>query len=181
MKLKLKCRLSYNNLFRAEDYKGDENFAYNAKFLIEKGSEADKQVQAAIKELAQEKWKDKAASTLKSISGSKLTCCYQDGDVDGLDEYMVLSSKRYEKKGRPDIRDRDATPLSERDGKPYSGCYVIGIVEMWLQDGGNGKGVRCELLGVQFVKDGPAFSKSSKATDDDFEDLGVEEEDEMFS
>lgn len=184
MKVKVKARLSFPALFEAEQYQGQGDFSYSAQFLVEEGSESDKAVREAIKQVATEKWKDKAPGILKGMSNNKQLCCYYEGEIvgrDGYDGMMVLSAKRKQNDGRPDVRDRDASPLTEKDGKPYAGCYVVGIVDIWAQDNNYGKGVRATLMGVQFVKDGSAFSKSVKATDDDFEDLGVEEEDEMFS
>jgi hypothetical protein len=62
-------------------------------------------------------------------------------------------------------------PLVAADGKPYAGCYVNTTVEFWAQDNSYGKGIRCTLLGVQFLRDGDAFSAGSVATPDDFEAL----------
>jgi hypothetical protein len=57
----------------------------------------------------------------------------------------------------------------------------MGVVDIWAQENKFGKGVRAQLLGVQFVKDGEAFRKTSKASEDDFADLGVDDDDDMFS
>ena len=185
MKVKFKARLSFPALFEAEQYQGQGDFNYGAQFLIEAGSDHDKQIRDAIQQVAKEKWKEKAPGILKGMVNNKQLSCYYEGDIVGRDGYegmMVLSAKRRQSDGRPDVRDRDATPLTEKDGKPYAGCYVIGIVDIWPQDNNYGKGIRATLMGVQFLKDGAAFSKSVKATDEDFEDLGLEdEEDEMFS
>lgn len=185
MKVKVQARLSWNDLFEPTDFQGNKIYQYRATFLIEPGSESDKAIKDAIKQVATEKWKDKAPGILKGMVNNKQVCCYIEGDVTGRSEnegMMVLTSTRPKEDGRPDVRDRNASPLVEDDGKPYSGCYVMGIVDIWPQDNKFGKGVRAALAGVQFVKDGPAFKKSVKAKDDDFEDLGVEdEEDEMFS
>lgn len=182
MKVKVKARLSYPELFNPTTFQGTGPEYYQAQFIIEKDSESDKAVREAMKTVATDKWKDKAPGVLKGMANNKQTCCYTDGDIHGYEEnVMVLSSKRYATDGRPDVRDRDTTPLAERDGRPYAGCYVVGIVEFWAQDNGFGKGLRAQLLGVQFIKDGEPFKKSAKASDSDFEDLGVEEDDEMFA
>ena len=186
MKLKVHARLSWNDLFTPSDYKGDGIFKYRATFLVEPGSEADKSIREAIKTVATEKWKEKAPGILKGMANNKNLFCYVETDMEAKNEgefLMALTASRQKADGRPEVRDRDTTPLAEDDGKPYSGCYVIGIVDIWAQDNGYGKGVRASLAGVQFVKDGQAFKKTVKAKDDDFEDLGVEDEeaDEMFS
>jgi hypothetical protein len=53
---------------------------------------------------------------------------------------------------------------------PYSGCYVKFSVEFWAQDGDNA-GIRCALRGVQFDRDGDAFSGGSKTRGDEFDDM----------
>lgn len=78
---------------------------------------------------------------------------------------------------RPVVKDRDKTPLVAADGKPYSGCYVNLILDVWCQDNDHGQRVNANLLGIQFKEDGPAFSGGATASDDDFDD-DFEDEDE---
>ena len=40
--------------------------------------------------------------------------------------------------------DRDRSPLTEKDSKPYAGCYVNAKLQLWTQDNQHGKGIRCE-------------------------------------
>ena len=89
---------------------------------------------------------------------------------------MVLTASRMKTKGRPKIVDRRGNALTEEDGKPYSGCYVNAIVDIWAQKGET-PGVRCELMGMQFVKDGEAFGGGKNLGDDAFDDLGDDEND----
>lgn len=181
MKIKVQARLGWSDLFEARDFKGDQNYNYSAKFYIEHGSKADAEIKEAIRQVAEEKWKGKAAAKLASFGQNKMQVCYIDGALDGNDDYMILSAKRKQADGRPDIRDRNAALLSEKDGRPYPGCHVIGIVDIWAQDSNGYAGIRCQLLGVQFVRDGQALSSSKRAADSDFEDLGVEEDSDMFA
>ena len=56
--------------------------------------------------------------------------------------------------------------LVESSGKPYSGCYVNAIIECWAQDNKEfGKRINFGLKGVQFLRDGDAFSGGGKAAD----------------
>ena len=174
MKVKVKARLSFPALFEAEQYQGTGDFNYSAQFLVEEGSEADKSVREAIKQVATEKWKEKATGVLKGLHNNKQLCCYYEGDIVGRDGYegmMVLTAKRKEGDGRPDIRDRDASPLTEKDGKPYAGCYVNAVVELWAQDNNYGKRVNASLSGVQFFRDGDAFAGGGAASEDEFDDI----------
>ena len=61
--------------------------------------------------------------------------------------------------------------LREEDGRPYGGCYVRAVLDLWAQDNKWGKRINCTLKGVQFIKDGDAFSASTPAQDEDFADI----------
>lgn len=63
---------------------------------------------------------------------------------------------------RPGIFDRDATPLAQEDGRPYSGCYGNVEIDIWALNKPNvTKRIVCDLLGVQFTRDGDAFGGGS--------------------
>jgi hypothetical protein len=83
-------------------------------------------------------------------------------------------------KVRPLVLDRDKSPLTQSDGRPYAGCYVNGSIELWCQDNAYGKRINATLRGVQFYKDGEAFAGGGSATADEFDDLGVDEEEEAL-
>jgi hypothetical protein len=79
---------------------------------------------------------------------------------------------------RPTVHDRNKNPLTEADGKPYAGCYVNAVVDVWAQDHAkHGKRINASLGGVQFVRDGDAFSGGSVADAEDFPDLGDQGDD----
>ncbi len=80
-------------------------------------------------------------------------------------------------KARPLVLDRDKTPLTAADGKPYSGSYMNVSLEIWAQDNNFGKRINATLKGVQFVGDGDSFGGGAPASPDDFEDLAVGEDD----
>jgi len=152
---------------------------FSSTFLVPKGSEADKELRAAMMEVAVAKWGKAAEKNLEVARGSTNTNCYQDGDsaakrdYDGYAGHYALAAKNTK---RPTVVDRDRTPLTESEGRPYSGCYVMAKVSLWAQDNSNGRAIRASLLGVQFYKDGDAFGAGRVATVDEFEDLGVDED-----
>ena len=181
--VKLKnVRLSFPDLFTAVQYEGKGPFRYNASFLIEPGSDNHKAVEVAITEAAAEKFNKKGASKIAEWKGNSNKFCYVSGDTkeyDGYQGMMVLSSHRKMEAGRPLIIDGAKNPLSEADGKPYAGCYVNASVDIYAQDGTNG-GIRCGLKGVQFVRDGDAFSGSKVASPDEFDiEEGADAEDDL--
>jgi len=170
-------RLSFPDLFEATQFEGQGPFKFGATFLVAPGSKADKAIRAKIDEVAQSKWAAKAPAIVKAqyAKDNSQSFCYTTGDqkaYDGYEGMMVLRATRDLDKGRPGVYDLDRSPLQPEDGKPYAGCYVNASVEFWAQDNKYGKSVRCTLVGVQFAADGDAFSAGSKASEDDFDDLG---------
>lgn len=177
MKLTLKnVRLSFPDLFKPVEFtKGDGKPRYNATFLIEKGSALDKEIREAIKAAATETLGAKGPKTAESWEGNPNKYAYLDGDKKEYDGYAGMMYLSCHSKTRPTVIDRDKSPLTEADGKPYAGCYVNAIVEIYVQQG-EFTGVRATVKGVQFTKDGDAFGGGAPANLDDFEDLGVGEE-----
>ena len=76
---------------------------------------------------------------------------------------------------RPTVIDRDKSPLVEDDNKLYAGCYVNCVLELWFQDNSYGKRINCNLLGVQFAKDGESFGAGPVDASDDFADISDDE------
>lgn len=171
-------RLSFPELFEATQVQGQGPKKYRAVFLVPEDSPLKKQVDSVIREIAREKWgerwKSKFDANLAAILGDPKGCCWQDGarkEYQGYEGQWALSTGRDESKGRPLVIDANRAPLTPQDGKPYAGCYVNAKVQLWVQENQHGKGIRCELQGVQFVRHGDAFTAGGRATVEDFEDV----------
>jgi hypothetical protein len=169
-KIKLSnVRLSFPSLFRKAQFNGEET-KYEATFMLHKVEHADaiKQIKAQID-----------AAIKENLKGAKLPSdkiCLKDGDESGRDEYEGHYTIKAANNKRPKVIDRDKTPLAEEDDKPYSGCYVNAVLELWTQNNSYGKRVNANLLGVQFYKDGEPFAAGEIAGDDDFEDFGSDDD-----
>lgn len=144
-------RLSFPALFQHETFNGESTGKFGATFILDKKLHAD--VISEIKRVINKGMADELK--VKSLPPDKL--CLRDGDVTGRSEYVGAYIFRATTKKRPTVVDRDKTPLVEEDDKPYSGCYVNAIVDLWYQNNAFGKRVNGNLLGVQFYKDGDAF------------------------
>lgn len=181
-------RLSFPDIWEAVQFEGKGPFSYRAAFLqpekqpvmVQQSDKSWKKSTMAqvLEAVAAEAWKGKGSAILKSIENNAQKCCWYDGNVkeyDGYADNFVLSATRGQEKGRPIVKDRDASPLTPEDGKPYAGCYVNATVEIWAQDNKWGKGMRATLRGIQFVKDGDAFSAGTPLSDDEFGDIGAPE------
>ena len=99
----------------------------------------------------------------------------RDGNLvewEGFEDSLYITAYN---ESRPRLIDRSKHDVTEEDGVIYSGCYVNVVVDVYGMD--DPVGVFCSLGGVQFNRDGEAFSGGSIASLDDFEDLGVDESD----
>ena len=174
------ARLSFPHLFEpaAESNQPNAKMVYSASFLLKKDDPTINKIREAIYKTAEEKWGEKANGILMKLYANNLVCL-RDGDLkdyDGYEGCMFIASKN---KNRPLLIDRDRSILGQSDGKPYAGCYVNAKVSFWAQDNQYGKRINCSLLGVQFVKHGDSFTGARVAATDDFEDLGVNADDEV--
>ena len=200
MKFQLRnARLSFPDLFEATQVNGQGGFNYRSQFLVPAsgdGAEIRKDVsedptkttwgpwgpakegiEKAIADTAKAKWNAKAGPILAANEGIPQKHCFIDGKkraYDGYEGNWALSASRPLEKGRPMVVDADKSPLVAADGKPYAGCYVNAVVSFWAQDNQHGKAVRCELVSVQFAKDGDSFGGGgTKGSEDDFEDIST--------
>ena len=160
-------------LFEPKAFAGGDSSgaAYSGSFIIAKNDAQVKKINEVIELVAKEKWADKAPAMLKQLKAGDKTILH---DVDLKSSYEGFEGNFFiaaRNKSRPLVIDRDKTPLTEKDGKPYSGSFVNVILDVWAQDNQFGKRVNATLKGVQFSKDGDAFSGSAPASVDSFDDL----------
>lgn len=163
-------RLSFPDLFEARAFKEGDTPKFKASFLIPKNSVLAKAVDKEIERVATAKWGAKAATVLKGIRQNPNKFCFQDGDTKSYDGYEGMMCVSAANKIRPTVIDRDKSQLVQADGKPYAGCYVNAQIEFFAYTN-SGNGISASLSGVQFVKDGDAFSGGQVASPEDFDDL----------
>lgn len=190
MEIRFKARLAFQPPWKATSIQGGPE-KFRARFMIDPetdwGKEALKTIRDARLKVATEKWKTKAKAEaiLDLIKNDRNKESWfesdyrnSEGDVvagfEGMFHMSALSDTM------PLIIDKDRTELTRKDGRPYSGCYVVAKVDIWAQDNDSGKGMRVGLMGLQFWKDGEAFGGGKIAKADDFDDLSDQgEEDDV--
>ena len=180
MKVKLQnVRLAFPKLFKAEQVNGEGDPQFSATFILPKSHPSVKDIENAILQVAKEKWADKADAILKKVK-AELKTCLKDGDLkadlEGFAGNYFLSASN---KTRPYVINRDKTQLNPDDGVIYAGCYVYAVIDIWAMDNRFGKRICASLSGVQFYKDGDAFTGGGIASDADFDDLSVDSEEEF--
>ena len=165
-------RLAFPNLFQ------DEDGRYSAALIFPPDHPQIPEIKAKMLAVAKEKWKEKGDQQYKALEkGDKLAL--HDGDTKaqyaGYEGQMFINAAA---QTRPTVIDGARAPLTERDGKPYAGCYVNASIEFWGQLPGKGKDgdpiparINAQLRGVQFLRDGDAFAAGRPADSDEFEEV----------
>lgn len=158
-------RLSFPNIFRPSAFSEDQDKKYSATFIVPKDHPQRVAIEAEIERVAKDKWPKGVPKAVKR--------CLRDGDEEKPDLEGFVNALFFNaaNKTRPGVYDRDRSPLTEDDGKPYAGCYVNAVVDFWAQDNQFGKRVNASLGGIQFVRDGDAFGGGRPATAGDFDDV----------
>lgn len=168
-------RLAFSqNLFKPGAMNNDPKAepAYSSTLLIPKNDPQVAMIREAIEKVAAEKWSAKASQILKGLIAENKVCL-RDGDnkeqYEGFAGCVYIQARN---KQAPMVLNRDKTPLQEKDGRPYAGCYVNASIDIWPQDNSYGKRINAKLRWVQYVKDGDAFTGSAPPSEDEVDDLG---------
>ncbi len=175
--LNLYGRLSFEHVFEAVPGPDGGEPKFSTALILEgKDNPQLPKIRKAIADVAEAKWGSRAKTILAELQ-SKGRIFLRDGDMSGRPEYKGHWFFNASNEKRPLVVDTDKTPLTKADGRPYSGCYSNVVVEVWAMDNRFGKRICAALKGVQFVRDGEAFTGAEPATADDFDDLSNTGED----
>lgn len=185
MKQKLiNVRLAFPDIFEPKDFNSNGNFKFSGTFILDPEEHKDliKEISANITAVAKEKWGAKAEAHMKLMASTGKLCLRSGDDkpdYDGFEGKMYIAAGS---STRPYIIDGKKNILAASDGKPYAGCFVNGVIELWAQDNKFGKRINAELKGMQFVSDGDAFGSGAPANADDFDELEATTEgvDDLF-
>lgn len=177
-------RISFPALWEPEAMKPGDRPAFSGQFLIDKDSENATKIRRAIGKIAKAKWKGKAKAILVQLKKAD-RLCLKDGDakldgddnpMEGYEGHYFVSARSYV---RPTVVDKNPKkPLTENDGKIYSGCMVNVYLALWVQTGQYGKRINAQLQGVQFSGEGESFGGGKAADPDVFDSIVDEFDDE---
>ena len=157
-------RIAFPAIF--EPKVNDEGRAtFSAAFIFAPTSPVKAHLDKVIEEVGAEKWGPKWPALKKQMAAGDNLLIHNGDAKASLDGYEGNLFVNAYNAVRPTVVDRDTSPLVATDGKPYSGCYVIAILDVWAQDNKFGKKINAQLQGVQFYKDGDAFAGGGKAAE----------------
>jgi len=195
-------RLSYCDAFKPRPFaKNEGEPRYKTNILVPKeekvvggvtmgGKKAVAAIKKAIAAAKKEKWGADESSHPK-LPMSKV--CFRDGDNDEYGDensagHWIVVSSEFE---APQVIDRDGTtPLTEADGKIYSGAWGRVVINTWGQDNEYGKRVNANLRAIGFIAHDDKFGKGrvnaasmfgSLDDDDSGFDPDVDEDDEEMA
>jgi len=170
-------RLSFPSLFVATAFDADQAKKFSGTFILPADDPQVGAIQKEIQRVAVEKWNTKANDVLVQLKAQNkiaLRSGAEKAAMDGFGPEVFFFNASNEK--RPGVYDRDRTPLTAEDGRPYAGSYVNVQVEFWAQDNKWGKRINATLRGVQFAADGEPFGGGAPPSSaDEFPELAPAE------
>ena len=174
-------RLAFPKLWTPEPFEGgtDPTPYFSATFIIPKDSKQTKQIEDLMKSLAIAKWGPQKGPLVLKSAKTIGKVFFRDGDskaeYEGFEGNNFIAART---KTRPNTFDGMRNTVTEADGIIYAGCYVNAIISCYAYTKGN-NGLGAGLKGVQFKRDGDAFSGGGKPAEaDDFDELGAPDSEE---
>jgi hypothetical protein len=153
---------------------GATRISYNCEFLMPQDHPGFQQFMARYGALALEKWKEHAQAVMGMIQQDRKTRCFGQGNEKvnkkTFQPYDGYAGNVYITAGRdsaPQMIQADGTAIDPNNTmayqtlarKMYGGCRVNAAVKPWTQDNKHGRGIRCDLIAIQFAADDKPFGE----------------------
>ncbi len=168
-------RLSFPKLFVPESLEEGGKLKYSAAFIMDSKEHAAMiaHIEKVTERVALDEFKKKVPLRHKPLRDGN-----EFPDMDGYGDGVMFVSAKSDR--RPVVVDRDTTPLTADDQRPYAGCYVHANIRLYAYDHKTGgKGVAADLRSIMFAKDGDSFGAGPVNAENEFGD--VEADDEAFN
>ena len=166
------ARLSFPQLVEPRAFQEGQPKKYSADLILAPDSPDWIKFQREIMAAVQTKWADKAQGVLQMVSADRKLRCFGNG-TEKVDKKTFLPYEGYAGMVYVSANNGNMPQMVESSGKAvdptntmayqaiarklYGGCYVNAAVKPWIQDNAFGRGIRCELVALQFAKDGEPF------------------------
>ena len=173
-------RLSFPHLTepqrRVNETTGKEHISYNCEFIMPQDHAGFTQFMQRYGSLVLEKWKEHAQTIMGMIQNDRKLRCFGRGEekinnktfqpYDGYAGNVFITAGR---DSQPQVIQADGQPIDPTNTmayqqltrKMYGGCRVNAAVKPWLQENKHGRGVRCDLIAVQFAGDDTPFGEGA--------------------
>ena len=171
-------RLSFPHLAEPQrqvnEQTGKERISYNCEFIMPQDHPGFAQFTQRYGAMALDKWKEHSQMVMSMIQADRKLRCFGRGEekinkktfqpYDGYAGHVFITAGR------------DSTPqMIQPDGKPvegmlayqqlarkmYGGCRVNAAIKPWIQDNKHGRGIRCDLIAIQFAGDDTPFGEGA--------------------
>ena len=149
---------------------------FSADFILPPNHPGFAQFMQRVAAIAQAKWGENAGPVLQMIQSDRKMRCYGAGQekIDkktfkpftGYDGMMFISANNDIQPQMIQLDGSLADPANTMlcqvlARKLYGGCHVNAAVKAWPQENKHGRGIRCELVAIQFLKDGTPFGDAT--------------------
>lgn len=173
-------RLSFPHLAEPQkqvnEATGATRISYNAEFIMPQDHAGFQQFMKRYADLALEKFKDHAQTVMAMIQQDRKTRCFGLGNekvnkktflpYDGYAGQVFITAGR---DSQPQMIQADGSPVDPSNTmayqqlarKMYGGSRVNAAIKPWMQDNKHGRGIRCDLIAVQFAGDDTPFGEGS--------------------
>ena len=173
-------RLSFPHLAEPQrqvnEATGKERISYNCEFIMPQDHDGFIQFMQRYGSMVLEKWKEHAQTVMGMIQQDRKLRCFGRGEekinnktfqpYDGYAGHVFITSGR---DSPPQMIQANAQPVDPSNTmayqqlarKMYGGCRVNAAIKPWLQENKHGRGVRCDLIAVQFAGDDTPFGEGA--------------------
>lgn len=164
--------LSFPSLIEARASTEGGQAKFSADFIMPPNHPGFQAFMQRVAAVAQAKWGENAGPVLQMIQSDRKMRCYGAGQekIDkktfkpftGYDGMMYVSANNDIQPQMIQLDGSLADPANTMlcqvlARKLYGGCRVNAAVKAWPQENKHGRGIRCELVAIQFFKDGTPF------------------------
>jgi hypothetical protein len=173
-------RLSFPHLAEPQrkinEATGKERISYNCEFIMPESHPGFAQFMQRYGALALDKWKEHAQAVMQMIQNDRKTRCFGRGEekvnkktfqpYDGYANNVFITAGRDQ---APQMIQLDGSPVDPANTmayqqlarKLYGGCRVNAAIKPWPQDNKHGRGIRCDLIAIQFAADDAPFGEGN--------------------
>jgi hypothetical protein len=173
-------RLSFPHLAEPQrqvnEQTGKERISYNCELIMPKDHAGFAQFMQRYAALAADKWKEHANTVMGMIQADRKSRCYGAGEekvnkktfqpYDGYAGHVFITAGR---DSQPQVIQADGSPIDPMNTmayqqltrKMYGGCRINAAIKPWLQENTHGRGIRCDLIAIQFAGDDVAFGEGN--------------------